>query len=375
MKVKETDNFQDLKETWNTLLKNNLLGDNVFLTWEWLSTWWKHFKEGRKLLILLVEDKDEILAIAPLMLSKYKLPIFGTIKKVEFLGVRHSDYNNFIVVKKAAECLRLIIDYLMDTIADWDWIELKEIPETAENANYLEALFSYSPSNLKSKKRVCNICPYINLPNSFDLLMKGLSKNMRQNLNKYLRKLSEKHRVELKRYDEAGFSVKEAMELFIKLNEKRWASEGRPGSFKSKEPSFRHFHMDIAELFADKGWLGLYFLTADDEPVSTQYTFEYEHKMFYYLAGFDPQYSEYSVGNLIMRFLLEKCITRGFKEYDMMRGDEPYKLLWTRTVRRNFEIKFVRERWHSRFFDWIISNETVNSLAEKLKFSLKRSHI
>lgn len=375
MKVKETDDFQDLKETWNILLKCNLLGDNVFLTWEWLSTWWKHFKEGRKPLILLVEDKDEVLAIAPLMLSKYKLPMFGTIKKVEFLGARHSDYNNFIIVKKATQCLRLIISYLMDTIADWDWIELKEIPETTENANYLEALFSYSPSNLKFKKRVCNICPYIKLPNSFDLLIKGLKKNMRQNLNKYLRKLSERHHVELKRYDEAGFSVKEAMEIFIKLNEKRWALEGRPGSFTSKEPSFRHFHIDVAELFAEKGWLGLYFLTADDEPVSAQYTFEYGHKMFYYLAGFDPQYAEYSVGNLIIRFLLERCITRGFKEYDMMRGDEPYKLLWTHTVRRNFEIKYVRERWHSRSFEWIISNETINSLAEKLKISLKRSNI
>jgi CelD/BcsL family acetyltransferase involved in cellulose biosynthesis len=370
--VKESNNFQDLREKWNALLKNNLFGDNVFLTWEWLSIWWRHFREGRKPLVLLVKDEREILAIAPLMLSKYKLPGFGTIKKVEFLGVRHSDYNNFIIIKRVAECMRLIMDYLVDTITDWDWIELKEIPETAENANYLETIFSYSPSNLKLKKRVCNLCPYISLPNSFDLLMKGLSKNMRQNLNKYLRKFSEKHRVELKRYDEAGFSVKEAMELFIKLNEKRWESEGLPGSFKSKEPSFRHFHMDVAELFADKGWLGLYFLTADDEPVSAQYTFEYGQKMFYYLAGFDPQYSNYSVGNLIIRFLLERCIQKGFKEYDMMRGDEPYKLLWTRTVRRNFEIKFVRGTCHSRFFDWMLSNETVNHLAEKLKLSLKK---
>jgi len=371
--VKEADDFQGFKKKWNVLLKNSLLGDNVFLTWEWLSTSWKHFGEGRKRLVLLVEDGDEILAIAPLMLSKYKLPGFGTIKKVEFLGVRHSDYNNFIIVKKEAECLRLIIDYLMDTVADWDWIELKEIPETSENAKSLKMLFSYSPSELKLEKRVCNICPYVPLPSSFDLLMKGLSKNMRQNLNKYLRKISEKHHVELKKYDEAGFSVKEAMELFIKLNEKRWESECLPGSFKSKEDSFRNFHKDVAEVFADKGWLGLYFLTADDEPVSVQYTFEYGDKMFYYLAGFDPQYSNYSIGNLIIRFLLERCIKKGFKEYDMMRGDEPYKLMWTHTIRRNYEIKFVRDRLHSRFFNWVTSNDMVNNLARKLKFSLEKS--
>jgi hypothetical protein len=42
-----------------------------------------------------VEDGNEVVVIAPLMLSKYKLPFFSTIKKVEYLGVRHSDYNNF----------------------------------------------------------------------------------------------------------------------------------------------------------------------------------------------------------------------------------------------------------------------------------------
>jgi len=371
--VREVDDFQSLKGKWNSLLKNNLLGDNVFLTWEWLFTWWKYFGEGRKLLLLLVEDGNEVLAIAPLMLSKYKLPSFGSIKKIEFLGARHSDYNNFIILRKGAECLSLIIDYLVDDVADWDWIELKEIPETAENAGYLEKLFSDSPSELKLKKRVCNVCPYISLPRSFNLLMNGLSKNMRQNLSKYLRRINEKHLVELKKYDEAGFSVKEAMELFIKLNEKRWEAKGLPGSFKSKEDAFRNFHMDVAEWFAEEEWLGLYFLTANGKPVSVQYTFEYGEKMYYYLAGFDPQYSSYSVGNLITMFLLERCVKKGFKEYDMMRGNEPYKAMWTRTYRRNLEIRLLWKGLYSRFYDWITWNNAIDSLAGKLKLSLKRS--
>lgn len=372
MKVREASDFQSLREMWNGNLKKNLLGDNVFLTWEWLSTWWKHFGEGRKLLVLLVEDENEVLAIAPLMLSKYKLPGLGTFKKIEFLGTRTSDYNNFIMVKKEAECLRLIINYLIDAVADWDWIELKEILETAENTNYLEKMFSVPSHKLKLKKRVCNICPYISLPNSFNRLMEELSKNMRQNLNKYLRRIGKKHKVELKRYDEAGFSVKDAMELFVRLNEKRWSLDGQLGSFRSKEATFRNFHMDVAECFANEGWLGLYFLTADDEPVSVQYAFEYGRKMYYYLAGYEPRFAEYSVGNLIIMFLLERCIKKGFTEYDMMRGDEPYKLMWTRTCRRNFEIRFVRKNARDGLLDWITWSNTVNSLAGKLKLSLKK---
>jgi CelD/BcsL family acetyltransferase involved in cellulose biosynthesis len=373
LKIREVNDFSHLKEEWDILLKMSLFGDNVFLTWEWLSTWWKHFSEGRKLLLLTVEDGEKNIAIAPLVLSKYKLPFFGSVKKIEFLGVKHSDYNNFIVSEKERECLKLIINYLMDTTADWDWIELKEIPETFENPAIFENLFSEVSPDLKLKKRVYNICPYISLPSSFNLLMKRLSKNMRQNLNKYLRRIKKEHRVKLKRYDEAGFSVQEGMEIFLELHSKRWASKGLPGSF-SKEPAFLDFHMDVAECFADKGWLGLYFLTADDEPVAVQYNFEYAGKMYYYLGGFDPQFSNYSVGNLLTMFVLDRCIRRGFREYDMMRGDEPYKLYWTRTFRRNFEVRLVRSELTKKFHDWLTWSDAVNSLVGKLKLSLQRDY-
>jgi CelD/BcsL family acetyltransferase involved in cellulose biosynthesis len=369
MKIEEVKDFQSLKGSWNNLLKRNLLGNNVFLTWEWISTWWKHFGDGRKLLLLKVEDGNEVVAIAPLMLSKYKLPFFGTIKKVEFLGVKHSDYNNFIILKKEAECLRLILDYLLNVVTDWNWIELKEIPETNEKAGYLEKLFSGVPPELKLHRHVCNICPYILLPNSYETLTAKLSKNMRQNLNKYLRRAKANHNVEFKKFDEACFSVDEAMQVFMQLHEARWAMEGKNGAFR--DAAFRDFHIEIAEIFASKGWLGLYFLMMDGRPVSTQYTFEYGEKIYYYLGGFDPNYAQYSVGNLTTMFILERGIKNGFLEYDMLRGDEHYKRLWTSNYRRNFEFRLVPESPNSKFYSWLTRNSVIGNLAGKLRLSLK----
>jgi CelD/BcsL family acetyltransferase involved in cellulose biosynthesis len=371
--VDEISNFEDLEDDWGHLLEKNVLGNNVFLTWEWLSTWWKHFGNDRKLLLLRVEDDNQVLAIAPLMLSKYKLPGFGSFKKIEFLGAGHSDYHNFIVLERENECLTAMMNYLDRNIVDWDWIELKEVPEPTATAGCIDRLSLDSSFKLGIRKRVCEICPYVSLPDSFSILMKRLGKNARQNLNKYMRRIEEKHKVELRRYDEARLSVEEAMELFIKLHEKRWASEGLPGAFRSKEDNFRNFHMKVAECFARKGWLGLYFLTANDEPVSVQYTFEYGKKMYYYLAGFDPAYSQYSVGNLMVRCLLERCITNGFQEYDMMRGDEAYKIQWTSTFRRNLEIRLVREGRFTGFCNWVTWNKTVTDLAARLKLSLNKT--
>jgi CelD/BcsL family acetyltransferase involved in cellulose biosynthesis len=366
--VREADDFQSLKENWNCLLKRNLLGNNVFLTWEWLSTWWKHFGEGRKPLILLVEDGDEPLAAAPLMLSRYKLPGFGAIKTVEFLGARHSDYNNFIILKRETECLKLITDYLVDNVADWDWIELKDIPENENGSNHF---FSDIPLDLDMKERVCNVCPFIALPESFEGLMKGLSSNMRQDLRKKLRRIQKDYRVDLKKFDEAGLSVNEAMKTFIELHQTKWTSEGFPGAFN--EQVFRDFHMEVAERFADKGWLGLYFLMANDEPISGHYSFEYEQKSYYYLSAFLPQYSVHSPGSIMIMLVLKRCIENGITEYDLMRGADAYKKRWTHSYRKNSEIRLVRKNIHSKFYNWITWSSTLDSLARKFNFSLKKS--
>jgi hypothetical protein len=77
LKVREISDFEEMKVDWDALLEKSHVNTNIFLTWEWLSTWWNHFEKGRKPLTLLVEDEQKVLAIAPLMLSEYKLPLRG----------------------------------------------------------------------------------------------------------------------------------------------------------------------------------------------------------------------------------------------------------------------------------------------------------
>jgi len=372
MRIEEIGEFDSLRDYWNAVLERNSLGDNnIFLTWEWLSTWWKYFGKGRKLLILTVKDNKEILAIAPLMLSEYKLLRFGNLRRIEFLGNPHSDYHNFIITKKEKECLKNLLIYLTERVQDWNWMEFKEIRGSTSTISLLYSFLYDLPSDFKITQRICNLCPYISLPASFDILMKNLTKNMRQNLNKYLRRIRERYNVTFRRYDEIGFSVKEAMDIFIRLHQKRWNARGLPGAFEDER--FRGFHMEVAHLFAKRSWLGLYFLMLNGEPVSAQYAFEYKRKIYYYLAGFDPSFSNFSVGNLTTMFLLKECIKKGFKEYDMMRGDEAYKMMWTRKCKRNYEIRIVRKDFYSRLINWATSTNALIKLAGKLGISLKSS--
>ena len=363
MRVREFEDFETLKPFWDTLLKESLFGATIFSTWEWQSTWWRHFGKKGKLMILAVEDKNNIIGISPLMFSKYKLPVFGNVNKIEFISSKESDYSSFIFQQRGQECARLILDYLVKRKNSWDLIELKEIPENLKKPDLVQTLRSIE-TKLHFKAKVCNLCPYLTLPLSFDSLRKNLYSRMQRNLKRRLKKICKDHRVQFMRFDEFGFSPKEAIATLFKLNSARWTSKNLPGANVNYD-----FHFDLAETLASRGWLGLYFLVADDVPVSAEYTFEYGRKIYAYLSGFDPDFSKYSVGHLAVLFLLERAIRHGFAEYDMLRGAEPYKLNWSNSWRKNYEVRLSKRNVIGECYNFFTWNSFLINISRKLNLS------
>lgn len=361
MKVVELDRFdrvQDYGVCWNDLL--GMSRDNhIFQTREWLETWWTHFGENRELLLLAVEDKNEILALAPLMKSTYKL--FGVkLRMIEFIGTPASDYQSLILAAESQICARMILDYIKHK--SWDCIELKNIPESSETAKELQA----DPGNsLSLKEREMDVCSFIILPNTFEEYFQKLHRKRRQTFRRDERNLKSKHEVEYASFGNMGLTLEKAMETFFNLHQLRWESRGSQGLFADKKS--RDFHMDIARRFRDKGWLRLEFLNIDDEPVSTDYCFEYGLKMYGYLNGFDPRYSDYGVGNVSLLHCIENSIKRGLREFDMLRGDHSYKESWSCQTRKSIELSAVCWKPVPKAYAWFVRSNCMSSLSSRLR--------
>jgi len=60
------EDFVGMKDKWNELLEGSSTND-VFLTWEWMFSWWNTFKDdGKKLHILVGKDSQgRFIGIAP----------------------------------------------------------------------------------------------------------------------------------------------------------------------------------------------------------------------------------------------------------------------------------------------------------------------
>ena len=303
----------------------------------------KNLSLEKTLRILCITSDDKIVAIAPLRQQNHAVKGLFHYRVIEPLDYETAtDYTGLIIAEKEIQCLQLFFTYLYNQ-NDWDCISFNDIPQTSMIIDLLQKNKNLFP-NLKITQGA--ICPYMPLPNSMDSFTKGLSRNLRKNLRKSLRNLEKDFgKVELKEYSELD-SLENTMQLFFDLHQKRWISKGGPGAFSSQK--IRNIFMDRAILFAEKGWLGLYFLTVNDTPVAARYTLKYDQKVYGCLSGLDPAYSSYRVGNIALLKLIEKCIAQGIKEYDFMKGDESYKSDWTKTYRRNSNLELINQSFTSR---------------------------
>src|SRR5204863_6928382 len=120
------DALDALAPRWNALLERSG-SDAIFLTWEWISTWWKVFGRRFALLLLTAEDGNgELIGIAPTMVGPRRSASGLTFRALMLIGQRadtFAEYLDFIVERgREAEVTSAFCDFLHREVAtEWDF--------------------------------------------------------------------------------------------------------------------------------------------------------------------------------------------------------------------------------------------------------------
>jgi len=327
--IEDTDTLTLLRPEWDALLKASG-ADCLFLTWEWMATWWKHLAQGRRLNVLVVRRGDELLAIAPLALRPPQLGRLLPFRTLEFLGMGTvgSDYLDIITRPDEEErTLKALAEYLQQNKFVIEFTRVK--PGSRRIAALVSLL---GQAGWHSHQAVTDNCPYIPLTgHSWESYMSGVSGPHRRNVRRRLKILHEKFgQVEFQqaRTEEEREACFQA---FVELHAKRWSGDESSTAFTG--PQVQAFHEEFSRLALAQGWLRLCVLKLDGKPVGATYSFRYGEAYYYYQAGYDPAYNEYSVGLVTLALLVQTAIGEGACEFDMLHGYEEYKFLWTRAGR------------------------------------------
>jgi len=341
--VTESEEFERLKEVWDSVLQQCNEDSSIYLTHEWVWTWWKHFGERKKLNTLIIERKGRVIGIIPLMKVEYRMG-FVKVCFLETIGSVNCNHVGLILAESREEAMTTFLAYLERELArNRLALRLTWVPE---DSNFLDSLRTHSrvvSKTISIHEEQMTLAPYVSLPSTWDEYFASLSQKRRWVLRRALRSLENGHTVDFKYL--TTDTLEEGLKEFFDLHQARWESIGIRGVFSN--PKMKDFYREIASQFIEKDWLHFSCLSVDGKMVAAGYGFVYNQKLYKVTAARDIRYSKYNIGHLHYMYELQDAIKKQLRECDLLRGDEPYKFHWTKSARKYMQIIMLEKDFWS----------------------------
>ncbi len=287
---------------------------NVFLSWEWASTWWRHFGHGEPH-ILCLEDGHRLLGVAPLVASTIDgqtvISLIGNYQTTDYAdALVHPQYRQ--------DFARLLLQYLRGRFPSGNFqLALEPLPESSL---FLEVFQKIAAERgIYAERQPVETCPQIALPPDWDTYLASLGKDERHELRRKMRRALAAGRVEHRVFRRPE-DLPSVLPVFYQLHRKSHEAKAR---FLTR--TMEAFFDDLAYQFARRGWLRLAIFELDDVPVAATLSFQRQQTTYLYNSGFDPDFRHLSVGIVLLGLEIQQLLQEGVRRYDFLRGNEPYK--------------------------------------------------
>jgi CelD/BcsL family acetyltransferase involved in cellulose biosynthesis len=133
-----------------------------------------------------------------------------------------------------------------------------------------------------------------------------------------------------------------AIELLVELHQRRRRKQGLRGCFAS--PRFAAFHREVMPQLLANGQLLVHWLELDGRPAAAEYHLSGGGVIYAYQAGINPDLLDEEPGRLITLATLLRAIEQGYRAFDLLRGDEPYKAHFRAIARPALAVSVVPNR-------------------------------
>ncbi|MCU1429174.1 MAG: Protein involved in cellulose biosynthesis (CelD)-like protein [Actinomycetia bacterium] len=328
--VNDRAGLDELRGPWSALAAR-APEQNVFLTWDWAATWWRHFALLDRLHVLVVHDGNDVVAIAPF--SRATLGIAGRGFDVLFgLGQEAADYGGFVVGAAGADATRVtapILDHLLRRVSSG--LAVVNLGRLRDDSSTL-AVLADATGPVRSADLARDFdeeYPFLDFASLDDAARHVSRLQKRNDVRRRLRRLGEKHEVVFTyREEPAG----RALDEFFALHDRRWSDKGAEASGLFVSRHGRAFLRDVAGSLHEH--VRISSVRADGQPVAMRFGYEYGDRYYGVKSAFAPEFSAYGPGHLIVGLLLTHLVDSGVQEFDFMRGAGEHKDSWAGATRR-----------------------------------------
>jgi len=316
------EELEPLAERWNQLLARSR-SDTIFLTWEWCRAWWKAYGGGRSVFVLTAWQGQELVGVAPFYKDFVRrwyhrsmcLRIIGA-------GSGDSDYMDcFAEPGLENTILSGFVELLESCREDWDLLQIEGM---REDSPFLSALREVSWQVEWPLSAYDVPCATLRLPRTWDEYLHTLRPRVRTKARACIEYLEQLKLMPAACRTETEVDVW-LTELFD-LHMRRWQQRNRPGVFR--DASKRAFYHELSKSALKKGWLAFHRLAWGERPLSLQYGFRYQNRIYILQEGFEPSFDRLRPGFALRSWVLRHEIENGLSEYDFLAGTARHKLDW-----------------------------------------------
>jgi CelD/BcsL family acetyltransferase involved in cellulose biosynthesis len=354
---------------------DRLSGGVPFRSWTWLSTWWRHYGtetpgRGRRELAVLgvFDDGDALVGLAPWYQDTRVAQ--GCTLKMLGSGEVCSDYLSVLSAQGHGDDVALALAEFLTSkyspFSAWDLLKLSGVDEEDRPVQRLGAELAALGCTVHARSNVN--CWRINLPVEWDAYTDTLSKNFRSEVRQLTRKYFDSGRA-LFREVEGLNRLPWAIDLMIDLHQRRRRSLGERGCYAS--PRFAEFIREVSVPLMRQGQMHLLWLEVEGRPAAAEFQLVGDGALYAYQTGIDPELRKFQPGKLANLASIRRAIEKGYRVYDFLRGDEPYKAHFRAAPRRSLEIRIVPDRftpqWRHRLWRAGVSVKRVLRQAHLVK--------
>ena len=321
--------FAALRADWDRLA-DRLDEGSPFHGWAWNWTWWKHFGRGR-LRIVVIRSGDEVRGIAQFQVRRHG-PLLSSMVPIGW-GNRLTEQLDLLLPEEDRdELLGAIRVWLRRQRCTWVWLPGLRPEEVAT------AVGPVVPVHVKA-------IPFerLELPASWETLVAGLNKSMRDNV-KYYPKLLRRHGHDYQfRIAAEREAVQRALPILFRLHRRRARMQGSVAHKDYlRDRSYRAFLEEVLPELAAAGQAKVGLLEIGGEAVAAIAWLEMGRSVFLYYSGFDPAWSKYSVVMVATGEVIKQAIEAGLERVEFLRGTDPFKTRWGTAQRTTVEVAVAR---------------------------------
>lgn len=342
--IQDRNSLKRLRHDWDAVYDSDPEG-HVFLSPDWFAVLLARFEQQWLFLAAKPDQASPYVAFCPLKRATRRSNNGEDAIELRMAGFPQADYTGLLCrPEHQADAIPAIARHIK--ALNWASLALDFVRVSESRMKLLLGPFAGDEFSIARTERLIsdktinnNICPFVKLPADWDAyLAEKLSANTRQKVRRFLKKIDDGEEFRITHADTRTYE--RDLDTLLRFWGAQWGS--RKG--EKLEAMLSLTRKMLTGLF-EAGMLVVPVFWKDDVPLGAIALIKDERKrrLHFQVAGRDGSFNSPPPGFILHAHSIRWAIRNGYSEYDMMRGNEPYKYLFGCEEQRLWSVAIHRK--------------------------------